>query len=65
MKCAMCGRSLKPTTKHHFIGNMPIGPTCWAKMDSKKPVIKNKVIANDQPDLFKDENERKYSMGNA
>ena len=55
MKCAMCGRSLKTTTKHHFIWNMPIGPTCWAKMDNKKLVIKHKVIANDQPDLFKDE----------
>jgi hypothetical protein len=55
MKCAICGRQLKPTTKHHFIGGMPIGPTCYARLDTKKVrIVPSKVIANDQPDLFED-----------
>lgn len=60
MKCAICGRVLKSTTKHHFIGGMPIGPTCYARLDTKKVrIVQSKVIANDQPDLFKDEPQTK------
>jgi len=55
MKCFKCGRTLQSYTKHFYLDGKPIGPTCYESLGQKpQSKVANKVIINDQPDLFKE-----------
>ena len=59
MKCFKCGRALQSGTKHFYLDGKPIGPTCYAALGQKpQNKITNKVIVNDQPDLFGEKNDK-------
>jgi hypothetical protein len=40
-----------------WVGAYPIGPKCLEKMDGKRLAVHMKVVKNEQPDLFGEENE--------
>lgn len=55
MQCFKCGRVLKSGGKHYYLHGKPIGPTCYESLGHKpKQLPATKVVANEQPDLFKE-----------
>jgi len=55
MKCVKCGREMDKAAA--WMGAYPIGPKCLEKMDGKRLAVHMKVVKNEQPDLFGEENE--------
>jgi hypothetical protein len=46
---------LKSGGKHYYLHGKPIGPTCYESLGHKpKQLPATKVVANEQPDLFKE-----------
>ncbi len=55
MKCVRCGKEMDKAAA--WVGAYPIGPKCLEKMDGKRLAVHMKVVKNEQPDLFGEENE--------
>ena len=51
----MCGKEMDSVA--HWVAGQPIGPKCYAKRFGTMPRIFSKVVENDQPDLFGDDDD--------